>query len=114
MTDAQARQTVGKVEELEYDGRLQVELEDGEEVLIIQREGGLVAIQANCPHQYAPLIGGEIDDDGVLECPLHGWRFALATGVDPDNPYVCVQRYRCGVDGDAIWVGDALPIPSPF
>lgn len=108
-----SKQVVGKRADLEYDGRLQVDLDDGEAVLVIQRGDGLVAIQALCPHQYAPLIGGEIEDD-CIECPLHGWRFSLTTGVDPDNAFICVQRYECGTDGEDIWIGAALPIPNPF
>jgi nitrite reductase/ring-hydroxylating ferredoxin subunit len=107
------KHVVGTVDELEYDGRIQVELPDGEEILLIKRNDGVVALQALCPHQYAPLIGGEIDDDGCLECPLHGWRFSLATGVDPENAYVAVQTYKCGIDGDKLWVGDPIPVPSP-
>ncbi len=79
------------------------DLPDGEGVLIIRQGDDVFAVAAMCPHQYAPLIGGDIED-GVLICPLHGWRFALKTGVDPDNPYICVNTWQAGIDGDAIWV----------
>ena len=107
-----ARIILCDVEELDYDNRFQGDGPDGEEVLVIRHEGNLVAMGALCPHQYAPLIGGEIIDN-VLECPLHGWRFALATGADPDNPYVCVPRYECGIEDGKVWVGKALPMPVP-
>jgi phenylpropionate dioxygenase-like ring-hydroxylating dioxygenase large terminal subunit len=29
-----------------------------------------------CPHRLAPLSQGRIADDGLLECPYHGWAFA--------------------------------------
>jgi phenylpropionate dioxygenase-like ring-hydroxylating dioxygenase large terminal subunit len=29
-----------------------------------------------CPHRLAPLSEGRISDDGLLECPYHGWAFS--------------------------------------
>ncbi len=29
-----------------------------------------------CPHRLAPLSQGRIAEDGLLECPYHGWAFA--------------------------------------
>jgi phenylpropionate dioxygenase-like ring-hydroxylating dioxygenase large terminal subunit len=29
-----------------------------------------------CPHRLAPLSEGRIAEDGLLECPYHGWAFA--------------------------------------
>jgi phenylpropionate dioxygenase-like ring-hydroxylating dioxygenase large terminal subunit len=29
-----------------------------------------------CPHRLAPLSEGRITDDGLLECPYHGWAFS--------------------------------------
>ncbi|MEA5616751.1 Rieske 2Fe-2S domain-containing protein [Cronbergia sp. UHCC 0137] len=29
-----------------------------------------------CPHRLAPLSEGRINEDGLLECPYHGWSFA--------------------------------------
>ncbi|MCB9739338.1 MAG: Rieske (2Fe-2S) protein [Deltaproteobacteria bacterium] len=93
---------VGTVDELE-EGRLMADLPDGEQVLIVEDGGKLYALAALCPHQFAPLIGGDVED-GVLVCPLHGWRFALHDGNDPDNPYICVRTWDVGRDGDQIWV----------
>ncbi|MCO4763066.1 MAG: Rieske (2Fe-2S) protein [Myxococcales bacterium] len=86
------------------DGRLMVDLPDGEQVLLIETNGKMYAVGAMCPHQYAPLIGGDVDDEAVLTCPLHGWRFSLKDGQDPDNPHSCVPTWPCGEDADGIWV----------
>lgn len=32
--------------------------------------------QDMCPHRLAPLSTGRIDEDGLLECPYHGWTFS--------------------------------------
>ncbi len=101
-----------EVSDLEYDGRHQATLDDEEEVLVIRHEGRLMAFSALCPHQFAPLIGGEIID-GALVCQLHGWRFSLATGADPENRFVCITKYTCGIEGERVWVGDAIPRPMP-
>ncbi|HYZ08186.1 MAG TPA: Rieske 2Fe-2S domain-containing protein [Pseudonocardiaceae bacterium] len=38
-------------------------------------------VQRRCPHLRADLTKfGSVDDNGVLTCALHGWRFDLATG----------------------------------
>jgi phenylpropionate dioxygenase-like ring-hydroxylating dioxygenase large terminal subunit len=34
------------------------------------------AFEDKCPHRLVPLSEGRISDDGLLECPYHGWAFA--------------------------------------
>ena len=34
------------------------------------------AFEDKCPHRLAPLSEGRISEDGLLECPYHGWAFA--------------------------------------
>jgi phenylpropionate dioxygenase-like ring-hydroxylating dioxygenase large terminal subunit len=33
------------------------------------------AFEDQCPHRLVPLSEGRIADDGLLECPYHGWAF---------------------------------------
>lgn len=33
------------------------------------------ALEDKCPHRLAPLSEGRIAEDGLLECPYHGWAF---------------------------------------
>ncbi len=40
---------------------------------------GLFAVQAGCPHKGGPLADGLIGESTVI-CPLHAWKFDLATG----------------------------------
>ncbi len=37
-------------------------------------------LEDKCPHRLAPLSEGRINEDGVLECPYHGWTFAANGG----------------------------------
>lgn len=43
------------------------------------RAGEVFATQAQCPHKAGPLADGMLGD-ATLVCPLHEWRFDLATG----------------------------------
>lgn len=94
---------VCRLDELE-DGRLMVETDAGEDLLVIQHEGQLYVLDAMCPHQYAPLLGGDIDEEGVLECPLHGWRFRLSDGRSPDSEFICVRRYEATTEDGQVLV----------
>jgi nitrite reductase (NADH) small subunit len=52
----------------------------GREVAVFHtRSGKVFATQAHCPHRTGPLADGMVGDS-VLVCPLHEWRFDLATG----------------------------------
>ena len=47
-----------------------------EHQLVLWRgDGDAAAFDDRCPHRGASLSLGRVDD-GVLECPYHGWRFA--------------------------------------
>lgn len=43
------------------------------------RGGGIFAIQAECPHRRGPLADGLVGGTTLI-CPLHSWKFDLATG----------------------------------
>lgn len=54
---------------------------DGRSVAIFRTRGGAVyATQAACPHRGGPLADGLLGGS-TLVCPLHGWKFDLATGA---------------------------------
>ena len=44
------------------------------------RGGGVYAVQAQCPHRGGPLADGLVGGTTLI-CPLHAWKFDLATGV---------------------------------
>jgi nitrite reductase/ring-hydroxylating ferredoxin subunit len=49
--------------------------------------GRLFAIDADCPHQGAPLEEGVLDSNGsspCVSCPRHGWWFDLTSGFCED------------------------------
>lgn len=59
-------------------------------------EGGVVVLDAYCPHLGADLrVGGEVVE-GSVRCPFHHWRFG-ADGACVDVPYAKSIPKRAGV-----------------
>jgi len=52
---------------------------DHRQLLLIQRGGELYLIEAHCPHRAHPLDVASIDN-GIIECALHHYRFAIDDG----------------------------------
>jgi nitrite reductase (NADH) small subunit len=53
---------------------------DGERIAVFRTDDGFHALAAHCPHAGGPLQDGLVAD-GCVTCPLHGWRFDLASGT---------------------------------
>ena len=74
------------------------------------------AAQRKCPHAGFDLAEGFVSR-GHLVCPLHLWRFDVATGAFVDWPETRLCTYAVRVVGDAIEV-DPTPrrrrSPDPF
>jgi nitrite reductase (NADH) small subunit len=52
----------------------------GEKIAVFRtRGGGIFATQAECPHRRGPLADGLVGGTTLI-CPLHSWKFDLATG----------------------------------
>jgi len=62
------------------------------------REGGVYAIEANCPHRNGPLADGLTSGTTVL-CPLHERAFDLLTGAGIGHED-CVMSYPVRISGD--------------
>lgn len=52
---------------------------DNLNLLLLQEQGQLYLCESRCPHREHSLETASISD-GVLECPLHQYRFALDDG----------------------------------
>jgi phenylpropionate dioxygenase-like ring-hydroxylating dioxygenase large terminal subunit len=90
--------------------------------LFRDRHGVPHALVDRCPHRGVALSLGRVLDDGCLECPFHGWRFAGdgACTLVPLNPRA--KREHLGVMalptvecGGLIWVftGEQAPPDQP-
>lgn len=49
-------------------------------ILLINHNNQVFAVENSCPHLKLPLQKGKITDDGALVCPFHRSAFDLATG----------------------------------
>lgn len=70
---------VGIEDELDREAANMVETETGR-FCVRYWKGTWIAHSAVCPHLLGPLSGSEIDANGAITCPWHGYRFDLATG----------------------------------
>ncbi|MCU0537123.1 MAG: Rieske 2Fe-2S domain-containing protein [Hydrococcus sp. Prado102] len=50
------------------------------------------AFEDKCPHRLAPLSQGRIAEDGLLECPYHGWAFSGSGECDRIPQQVAGQK----------------------
>ena len=75
----------------------------GEEIAVFrQRDGRVFAVQNRCPHRQGPLSEGVLGG-GKLICPLHAWKFDLATGEGPD-PAVRLKTWTARVEKGEILI----------
>lgn len=53
---------------------------NGRGVLVFHLADGFYATAANCTHVFAPLQGGKLVDDCLIQCPIHRAQFDIKTG----------------------------------
>lgn len=71
---------------------------------IYEMDDKLYAIEDVCPHAYALLSQGFVQD-GKVECPLHAAIFDIATGECLDGPGGRdLKTYPVEVKGDDVYV----------
>ena len=51
-----------------------------DEIAVFLIDGNIYAVSNVCPHQHVPLIAEGPVKGTVVTCPMHGWRYNLATG----------------------------------
>jgi len=71
------------------------------EIALFNVEGVLYAINNRCPHKSGPLIRGYLDGCAI-KCPMHGWRYDLATG-ESERPATATV-YPVIVEGDGVFI----------
>jgi toluene monooxygenase system ferredoxin subunit len=84
---------------------------EGVDLILLNVEGDIVAYHDRCPHEFAPLSEGALEED-VIVCARHLWEFETRTGVHvsrinrPDNNLkpapVRVKRHMVEVDISAL------------
>ena len=82
-------------------------------IAVFLQHGQYMAIDDLCPHMGASLGSGYLDDEGVVTCPWHAWRFCVRDGKWADNPRLAVDTFDVRVQGDQIQVRQCPRSPSP-
>lgn len=73
---------------------------DGELIAVFRaRDGQMYAVQAKCPHRAGALADGIIGG-GKVVCPMHSFKFDLATGVPLGNDCAALKTYAVSINGD--------------
>ncbi len=73
-------------------------------VAVFLKDGKYFAIDDLCPHMGASLGSGYLDEEGVVTCPWHAWRFCVRDGKWADNPRLSVDAFDVRVADDKIQV----------
>ncbi|MBD2501543.1 Rieske (2Fe-2S) protein [Anabaena azotica] len=66
-------------DELPANGRKVVKVEQ-RNILLLNHNNQVFAIENSCPHLKLPLQKGKITDEGAIVCPFHRSAFDLTTG----------------------------------
>lgn len=75
----------------------------GLRIAVFNDGGRLHALSGRCPHANGPMGKGWIEE-GEAVCPLHRWRFRLATGRCTTVRGESLHRFACEVRAGEVWV----------
>lgn len=76
-----------------------------DEIVVVNLDGELFALDNLCLHAGGPLDKGQLQD-GCIRCPWHGWTWDPRTGRAVWPPVNWrVRRYPVKVEGRDIYVG---------
>jgi nitrite reductase (NADH) small subunit len=83
----------------------------GREIAVFRTRGSdeVHATQARCPHK-AGLLADGIVGDGKVICPMHSYKFDLATGTPLGNVCQSLKTYRTEITADRhvlLWLSEA-------
>ncbi len=82
-----------------------VDLSTEEQVCLIRIQGDFYAISNNCTHAEFLMSDGEMVDDYVIECGLHGAQFDVRDGsvleLPATDPIGC---YEVKIEDGSVWV----------
>ena len=105
--DGDARYDLGSIDRIPP-GEGQTFLVAGREIAVFRARGtdAVHATQARCPHK-AGLLADGIVGDGKVICPLHSYKFDLATGTPLGNACASLKTYRIELTAErrvVVWI----------
>ena len=81
------------------------------EIAVFNVDGELYALDNACAHTGGPIVDGLVRD-GAVTCPLHWWRYDLATGIRRGASHIGQTTYPVAVDGTDVVVEVPEPVPE--
>lgn len=91
--------------ESEFTAPVKVVEYEGNSIAVFKLTDGYYAIENRCSHEDAFLSEGEILDDRIIECPLHGAQFDIRSGKNLSFPAVVpVKSYPVKVEKGTIYL----------
>ena len=91
---------VCKVTDMEDCDVLKIEPPGLRPVAVYRLDGEFYATDDTCTHGNASLADGEVEEDGVVECPFHAGTFDVRTGEALSFPCVLPLKTYPGVVED--------------
>jgi nitrite reductase (NADH) small subunit len=105
-SDSTGRFDLGPVERIPP-GEGQTFVVGGRQIAVFRtREDEVFATQARCPHK-AGLLADGVMGDGKVICPLHSYKFDLATGAAAGNACASLDTYRVELTSErrvVVWI----------
>ena len=78
-----------------------------DQVLLVNVDGTIYALDDICSHAYASLSEGDLAGEEI-ECPLHGSAFNVVTGEPLSPPADAkVRTFEVRIDGQDVMLGPA-------
>lgn len=94
---------IARIHDVEVGHALQVPVEGREPVALVYLDEGYFVIDDTCTHGAASMSEGDIVGCEI-ECPFHGGRFDIRTGVPTASPCVkALMIYPVKIEGDEIY-----------
>ena len=82
-----------------------IELSSGERVCLVRVGDEVFGLADQCTHADFPMGDGEMVDDYVIECALHGAQFDVRTGQVLESPATdALPTFEVRVTDGEVWV----------
>lgn len=76
----------------------------GKKICISKSNETLFAFSATCPHAGGSLAGGYTDQSGNIVCPLHRYKFNMATGRNTTGEGYYLKTFPVHKTPDGIYI----------
>jgi 3-phenylpropionate/trans-cinnamate dioxygenase ferredoxin subunit len=89
-------------------GSLKLVEAQGEQILLTELGGDVIAFSNICTHDLCDLVGGAVDEDEEIECDCHGSIFNVRTGKVMQPPAdIPLPVYSVRIEDGDVLVGPA-------